>query len=101
MDRNPRNAIRVGVAVIVMMGLFPPWTQHLRYGNDSIGYSPIFYPPSQGTLVGIDISRLLVQWFLVFVVLAAYMYLSRSIGSCPYCGHKIPAKDSFGDGISQ
>ena len=66
-----RGMILAGIAVIVLMGLFPPWTYTFKasgiYSEESAGYSFIAFPPSRKRErpahgVKIDMSRLLLQW---------------------------------------
>jgi hypothetical protein len=75
MNTKQRRAIWIGVAIIVLMGLVPPWCI-ARYGTclQSGGYKLILDPPSVG---GIDVSRLIIQWFLVVVVVGAYLVVVR------------------------
>ncbi len=67
MQPRQRKCIYAGVAVMVLMGLYPPWMQvfpgHL---TKPLGYGWLFWPPSDvpGGLE-IDVVRLLVQWAVV------------------------------------
>ncbi len=63
MNRKQRRAIWVGVVLIVLMGLLPPWQRvYGRDGRVSASYSLLFDPPENAV---IDTTRLLIQWFLV------------------------------------
>jgi hypothetical protein len=79
MNTKGHRALWIGVAVIVCMGLVPPWCQNNGDGTclRSIGYQLILDPPYAG---GIDLSRLLIQWFLVVVVVGAYVVTAKGGG---------------------
>jgi len=71
-----RGIILAGITVIVLMGLFPPWTYTFKsprtYSEEPAGYGFIASPPSiraddhgyrqRWHGIKIDLSRLLVQW---------------------------------------
>jgi hypothetical protein len=75
MNKAQRKAIVVGIVLIVVMALLPPWRVRVlprswpRSGPvpvgrvDCGGYALLFAPPYGAT--GIDVSRLLIQWSLV------------------------------------
>lgn len=65
MSRTQRRAIWTGVTLIVLMGVIPPWA----YRGGSEGYSLIFHPPNNYS--SIDVTRLLIQWMIVSVVMIA------------------------------
>lgn len=73
---NQRKPLQVGIAVAVLMGIFPPWTdsflldsgtQGRVQSQGSAGYAFILAPPKAEFLhsITIDITRLLVQWVVV------------------------------------
>ena len=73
MKKNQKTALWIGIIVIALIGLFPPWVQMHEVegpykGKYDKGYSPIFAPPKSPA--EIDISRLLIQWFIVAVIAA-------------------------------
>jgi hypothetical protein len=78
----------VGVVVIFIMGLLPPWTYYesdpTTHREMSAGYYFIFAPPApddEGILgVKLDTSRLAVQWITVLFVMAACIYLTQDRG---------------------
>ena len=73
MNRKQRWVLWIGVSIIALMGLCPPWMESYRYGaTRSIGYAPILAPP-KSTTVRIDVIRLLLQWASVAVVIGAGM----------------------------
>jgi hypothetical protein len=63
MNWKQKTCLWIGVAVIVLMGLFPPWESH--YGS-LVAYSFTMYPPCGRCFV--DTSSLCLQWFTVTVV---------------------------------
>jgi hypothetical protein len=94
-EKNPfvwqtKHIVLVAVVLIVIMGLFPPWTDMLRIQGRidterPTGYAFIFSPPAptinkQDGSVRIDFGRLLLQWFLVGVVAATAIYLRKERG---------------------
>lgn len=75
MDKEKQNIFWFGVSMVVFMGLIPPWCQHgpgafIQPGS----YAPIFLPPA-GCVI--DTDRLLLQWFLIALVCAAWLLTGR------------------------
>jgi hypothetical protein len=76
----------VGVLVIILMGLFPPWTMPGSRGNSPLGYAFIGAPPDKVMGVDgymypiralhLDISRLCVQWIVVIFATGLGVFLS-------------------------
>jgi len=71
LNATQRTIILAGIAVIVLMGVYPPWTYTFKstmtYSEEPAGYGFIASPPSRrgDNLmhgVKIDTSRLLIQW---------------------------------------
>jgi len=64
------NILLVALVLIVLTGLIPPWKQgpatagQVSIPSRSIGYSPIFLPPSSGQAT-IDFGRLFVTWVVI------------------------------------
>ena len=70
----------VGIAIVVLMGIFPPWVGFDETTPHYLGYKFLLSPPDNMWLlrhrdsinidhVGIvDFSRLLIQWVMVSVV---------------------------------
>jgi len=80
LSRARKTIIVIGLAVFIIMGLFPPWCGFVGGGGGiakmPIGYSFIFTPPTGTTKVcEIDISRLAVQWMLVVIGAAGFVIL--------------------------
>lgn len=75
LNLNQRRVLVVGIIAIIVMGVFPPWTYTFKYQSMyrevPAGYSLIVNPPTPekgyGLIQGckLDISRLLIQWFIV------------------------------------
>ena len=80
-----RRIILVGILMIILMGLFPPWKytfqSSISHSEEPAGYRFIASPPSRRVSnsmhgVKIDATRLLIQWAMtilasVFGVLVA------------------------------
>ena len=89
--QNNRIILVVGVTIIVLMGIFPPWAETIRRNGEiitsgnSIGYSFLFDPPrSTKPYVGsvnLDWSRLGLQWALVAIAFgcAAWAVKTRQL----------------------
>jgi len=73
MNAKQRRLLQVGIAVAVLMGVFPPWTDSFRnehlhlHSQGAAGYAFILDPPKTKMLhsITIDGTRLLVQWIVV------------------------------------
>lgn len=70
-NKDQRLIIMIGMAIIVCMGLFPPWTYTFKatsiFSEEPAGYSFIASPPARRNTnlrhgIKIDTSRLLIQW---------------------------------------
>ena len=76
MNTRQHKTILIGIAVAVLMGLFPPWTNVFKWeemhSEGPAGYSFILDPPQAQMMhtMRIDGTRLLIQWLVVG--LAAY-----------------------------
>jgi hypothetical protein len=75
-DKKEKIVILVAIAIIIVMGLFPPWTYTCKvggfYSEKPMGYQFIFWPPTpegDNPRYGIylDFKRLFLQWFLVAI----------------------------------
>lgn len=75
-----------GVFLFILMGIVPPWVQTFdakgTYSEEPLGYFPIITPPkptreSRWFGVKIDISRLAIQWFVVFVSTGVFVSIAR------------------------
>lgn len=76
LNAQQRILVVVGVSVMILMGLFPPWTHTFKYksvdSREPAGYSFILTPPEkkqQSIPFGIelDVTRLSVQWIIVIL----------------------------------
>ena len=86
LNKRQMLAFRCGVALIVLMGLFPPWvyTRDARsvHSRKSAGYYFIFTPPApeynySSNGVRLDVSRLLIQWLVVATSVAGFFLISK------------------------
>jgi len=81
MNRKQKICLWVGIALIVVMGLFPPWVcEYYRDGAKSFvirpgPYSLIVSPPEYGKFV--DLYRLGIQYLVVAVVTAGLIITLR------------------------
>ncbi len=64
--------LTVGIVVIILMGLFPPWTSTEFPFFD---YAFIAIPPDFGGIV-LDIPRLVLQWIVVLLATGLGVFLS-------------------------
>lgn len=61
----------IGIALIVAMGLYPPWQE---IGGNPTGYGFLYSPPlTPGHFLKLDWSRLLLQWSLIGFVTAGLL----------------------------
>ena len=75
MNRKQKTFLWIGIAVIVLMGIFPPWISKVEILNSTnqrnAGYGCILNPPTTNSptwYVRIDTSRLSVQWVVIAVI---------------------------------
>ncbi len=74
LNQNQKAALWLGISLIIVMGLYPPWTTGI--GARPLPYAPIFMPPGSSDLAAhIDFERLIVQWIMA-IVLAAGLIVS-------------------------
>jgi len=82
MNSKQKKVIVFAVAVMVLMTLFPPWTQTFhRTGGATLrkpaGYSFIFDAPEPSVYaagIQLDFSRLLLQWFVVALIAGGLVF---------------------------
>jgi len=94
MNKKQRTIIIIGLGIILLMGVIPPWKcafslAHLSRLERPAGYGFIFYPPSPVTVakskeflsdgdmrnpsfwsVRLDTTRLFIQWVVVAIAVA-------------------------------
>jgi len=81
MNSQQRMVLWMGLLVIVVMGVYPPWA--FRYGEIWLGrrYALITEPPSYGSFSGplatLDANQLGIQWAAVVVISAGLIYIWR------------------------
>ncbi|MGC8493360.1 MAG: hypothetical protein ACP5SH_16655 [Syntrophobacteraceae bacterium] len=71
-----RSVVLCGLVVIIIMGLFPPWSRFgLNVDQVNAGYACLFSPPvsTYSQSVQVDMTRLLMQWALVALSVAAIL----------------------------
>ena len=74
MNKKQKVCLWVGIAVIVAMGLFPPWQpKPLTY----IGWAYSFIVRAPEEHNGIDVITLCIQWFVVSVIAISLIYAFR------------------------
>ncbi len=82
--KKSRNIIKLALALILIVGLYPPWIQTFKArGVDSenpIGHHFIFKPPKSDKIIyghKIDIARVLLYWGTVVIVAGGLVMISR------------------------
>ncbi len=79
MNKKQRRALWIGVIVIALMCLWPPWMDAERSWRDAGGYGFLFYPePFTDGPEQIDFGRLSVQCFVVALLTTTKLVTSRS-----------------------
>lgn len=79
MNVNQKKCLMLGIIVIVIMGVFPPWRMYSCFPKSNMkryepmGYSFIAEPPKPSWQaitkgVAIDLPRLLIQWAIVAAI---------------------------------
>jgi hypothetical protein len=88
MNRKQTIILWVGLAIFLLMGIFPPWLMTCssgeKYGEEDAGYhcilsSPISFSECLGYLEGskLDLRRLYTQWIIVVVATGGLIYTFR------------------------
>ncbi len=79
MNRKQKRIFFIGIAIIVLMGLIPPWYYQARgpFPSRPGGYGFIFDTPYD---IGdaIDISRLFIQWAMVAIATFVIMWVLKN-----------------------
>lgn len=85
MNKKQRVIIWIGIILVGLLGIFPPWSHtfknHSTYSEESAGYSFIASPPQKklnNVLYGvkIDSSRFLLQLLTVCLVFGFAVFVS-------------------------
>jgi len=71
MNLKQKICLWVGIAVIVVMGIFPPLVISIQGAIEQQGYGFILIPPEK--YCHINTSRLYVQWIMVAVVTGGFI----------------------------
>ena len=94
MNGKQKVCIWIGIALFVLMGILPPWVYRNDMDNNgaglrmeaSAGYSLLISPPElrkpwnwdrSFTAVSIDVTRLLIQWAMVVVLVGGLFVTLR------------------------
>ena len=86
MNKKQKIVFLVGIGIIVIMGLIPPWHYYAVYSRDQQipielvgGYEFLFSPSmlSGNTIPHIDLCRLLVQWAVVAIATAGIVLVLK------------------------
>ena len=75
MNRNQKIVVIIGLVIIVLMGLFPPWKLSYQGLSVAKGYSFFAISPAYNT--NVDSSRLLVQWLGVCIVVGGIVLILK------------------------
>lgn len=82
MNKKQKIILWIGIIIIVLMGLFPPYERAIilpSFGPDDpsvrISYGFLFEPPILD--VKIDFARLAIQWIIVSVLTAGAIYTTK------------------------
>jgi len=84
-NKKQKKFVVIGVAVIILMGLFPPWTHTFKsssiHSEEPAGYGLIISPPPRKGKnlrfgIKIDISRLVIQWVVTIAAMSAGVMLT-------------------------
>jgi len=98
MNFNRKTIVYGTLAVIAMMGLFPPWKIGIRSGGYSAirtAYGFILSPPFRG-FGEIYFSKLIIQWVLVSIISYGILaYLNRSLRDNPSRSRNRPILNGF------
>ena len=71
MNKTQLLIMWVGIAIVVLMGIFPPWATIVQATHHYLGHSFILLTPRlrpNATIIFIDLTRLLPQWIMVAVI---------------------------------
>jgi len=73
MEKSQLIVLWVGIAIVVLMGIFPPWVAIAEASHFYLGYSFILSPPEEMKrgemhIAVIELTRLLTQWIMVAVI---------------------------------
>ena len=75
MNKKQKICLWIGIAIIVLMSLFPPWFYtHARITEvqTNAGYHFLLIPPlpydKVGSGIRLDTSRLFVQWVVIAII---------------------------------
>ena len=74
LSKTQKTILIIGVVIIILMGLFPPWASTEGIHKMTLGYA--FIATRHYTPAELDISRLCVQWIMVIFATGLGVLLS-------------------------
>lgn len=85
MTRNQKIVILIGIGLVVLMGLFPPWVKVeliplINFEKETYaGYHLIIKPPSSEGIAyfRLDFVRLQVQWGCVIIMVGGFLLVLK------------------------
>lgn len=88
LNKNQKKLIIIGAILIFVCCLFPPWLRTYKaesiYSERSIGYALITSPPKAGKSVRfgvkLDVSRLLLQIFIISIATGTGVFVFKDQG---------------------
>ena len=78
-NEKQKAILVVGIIIIILMGLFPPWVYTSHYGTTYSEYSFIATQPEhRRSIVKLDSSRLVLQWIVVLIAMGLGIFLTST-----------------------
>ncbi len=83
MNKKQKVAFLVGIGIMVLMGLIPPWYYYLPPWADASffvrfpGYYGWIFSRPAGPGTHVDITRLFIQWAVVAIATAGIMWVLK------------------------
>jgi len=69
MNRKQKIVLWIGIAIVVLMGLFPPWMGYIKAERGYIRHTFIWYHPAARNMgMRIDVPHLCVQWSIIVAI---------------------------------
>lgn len=79
MNKKQKIVFLVGLGIIVLMGLIPPWCFYTPISSIPGQYDIIFSYDSYGNRgTNIDLTRLFIQWVVVVIATAGIMFILKN-----------------------
>jgi hypothetical protein len=78
MNRKQIICLWIGIIIIVLMGIFPPWSAYKGDGECYLLHKFILFQPAEKNIPArIDTGHLFVQWIMVAVVTGGLIFTFR------------------------